>query len=214
MGRTAYGVKGIELEAGDAVWVPRGAEHSAEVEGAQPEVSLDAALKSLSGAYRLYHYPSLPCDHLLLTPNGLVVLETVNLASYFTYKDGHWRERIGIGRALRYIVEEHLGDPFKSATSAAQFLEEQVNQMLEGKSRLPVRAVVVFTPGVAEVVPALPGELATAVVAGVFPRRLIRKGSSTSRSASTTSTSVTRTCESRWGGWAGSSSSPPLPRSC
>ena len=53
----------------------------------RPEVSLDAALKSLSGAHRLYHYPSLPCDHVLLTPNGLVVLETVNLASHFTYKN-------------------------------------------------------------------------------------------------------------------------------
>jgi len=118
----------------------------------RPEVSLDAALKSLSGAHRLYHYPSsLPCDHLLLTPNGLVVLETVNLGSRFTYKNGRWREMIGIGRALRYIVEEHLGDPFKSATNAAQLLEERVDQMLEGKSRVPVRAVVVFTHPAAQI---------------------------------------------------------------
>jgi hypothetical protein len=117
----------------------------------RPEVSLDVALKSLSGAHRLYHYPTLPCDHLLLTPNGLVVLETVNLASHFTYKNGRWREMIGVGRALRYIVEEHLGDPFKSASSAAQLLEERVNQMLEGKSRVPVRAVVVFTHPAAKI---------------------------------------------------------------
>jgi quercetin dioxygenase-like cupin family protein len=32
----------VVLEAGDAVHVPRGAEHSAEVAGTQPVVSLDA----------------------------------------------------------------------------------------------------------------------------------------------------------------------------
>jgi len=117
----------------------------------RPETSLDTALKSLSSAHRLYHYPSLPCDHVLLTPNGLVVLETVNLGSRFTYKNGRWREAIGAGRALRYIVEEHLGDPFKSARSAAQFLEEQLSQMLEGKAGVPVKAVVVFTHPAAQI---------------------------------------------------------------
>jgi hypothetical protein len=111
----------------------------------RPETSLGAALKSLSDAHRLYHYPSLPCDHVLLTPNGLVVLETVNLGSRFTYKDGRWREGFNFGRALRYIVEEHLGDPVKNAIGAAQFLEERVNQMLEGKASVPVKPVVVFT---------------------------------------------------------------------
>ncbi len=117
----------------------------------RPEASLDDALKSLSNAHRLYHYPSLPCDHVLLTPNGLFVLETVNLGSRFTYKNGRWREVIGAGRALRYIVEEHLGDPFKSARSAAQFLEERVSQTLEGKAGVPVRAVVVFTHPAAQI---------------------------------------------------------------
>lgn len=111
----------------------------------RPETSLGAALKSLSDAHRLYHYPSLPCDHVMLTPNGLVVLETVNLGSRFIYKDGRWREIFNFGRALRYIVEEHLGDPVKSAIEAAQFLEGRVNQVLGGKADVPVRAVVVFT---------------------------------------------------------------------
>lgn len=111
----------------------------------RPEISLDMALKSLSNAHRLYHYPSLPSDHVLLTPNSLVVLETVNLASHFTYKNGRWRERFGVGRALRYIVEEHLGDPFKSARSSVQFLEDQLSQVIEGAAHMPVKAVVVFT---------------------------------------------------------------------
>ena len=40
--RLRMGADEVVLEAGDAVLVPRGAEHSAEVVGAQPVVSLDA----------------------------------------------------------------------------------------------------------------------------------------------------------------------------
>ncbi len=40
--RIRMGGDEVVLEAGDAVWVPRGAEHSAAVVGAQPVVSLDA----------------------------------------------------------------------------------------------------------------------------------------------------------------------------
>jgi hypothetical protein len=58
---------------------------------------------------------------------------------------------IGVGRALRYIVEEHLGDPFKSARSAAHFLEEQLSRVQEGKTSVPVMAVVVFTHPAAQI---------------------------------------------------------------
>jgi len=111
----------------------------------RPEASLDAALKSLSNAHRLYHYPKLPCDHVLLTPSGVFVLETINLAGKFIYARGRWREMMSAGRALRYIVEEHLGDPTRSACSAALFLEERLNQALGQGSRLPVTALVVFS---------------------------------------------------------------------
>jgi hypothetical protein len=111
----------------------------------RPETSLDVALKSLSNAHLLYHYPTLPCDHVLLTPNGLIVLETVNLDSHFTYKNGRWRERITLGRALRYIVEEHLGNPIQSAQAAAADLEARLGPVIGEGARLPVKPVVVFT---------------------------------------------------------------------
>jgi len=71
----------------------------------RPEESLDKALKSFDDSYRLYHYPALPCDHVLLTPSGVVGLEVVNLAGRFTYRDRRWKEAMTIGRALRYLVE-------------------------------------------------------------------------------------------------------------
>lgn len=49
----------------------------------RPEAVLDAELKSLSNSYRLYHYAHKAADHLLLTPFGLVVLETVNFGRTF-----------------------------------------------------------------------------------------------------------------------------------
>src|SRR5512142_3481122 len=50
----------------------------------RPEDSLDKALKSFDDNYRLFHYPSsLPCEHILLTPNGLIALEVVNLNGSF-----------------------------------------------------------------------------------------------------------------------------------
>lgn len=111
----------------------------------RPEASLDGALKSFSNAYQLYHYPSIPSDHVLLTPNGVFVLETVNLAGQFTYKNGRWREAMNFGRALRYIVEEHLGDPLKSARLGAVYLEKRLRQVVGEQAHLPVKAVVVFT---------------------------------------------------------------------
>ena len=54
----------------------------------RPEERLDKALKGLADSYHLFHYPPLPPDHLLLTPNGVVILETISLAGSFSYKDG------------------------------------------------------------------------------------------------------------------------------
>jgi hypothetical protein len=115
----------------------------------RPEEMLDKALKSLADSYHLYHYPPFPSDHLLLTPSGVVILETVGLAGEFSYKDGRWKEAMTIGRALRFIVEEHLADPIKSAYRTEQFLQDQFNKILGPDVEIPVKPMVVFIhPGV------------------------------------------------------------------
>ena len=108
----------------------------------RPEEMLDRALKSLADSCHLFHYPALPSDHLLLTPNGVVILETIGLAGSFSYKGGRWRESMTIGRALRSIVEERLGDPIKSAQRTEQILREWVGNIVEGT--VPIKPVVVF----------------------------------------------------------------------
>ena len=108
----------------------------------RPEELLDKALKGLADSYHLYHYPALPTDHVLLTPNGVVILETIGLAGNFSYKDGRWREAMTIGRALRSIVEEHVGDPIKSALRSDAVLRERLGEVVEGT--VPIKSVVVF----------------------------------------------------------------------
>jgi len=110
----------------------------------RPEDLLDETLKNLHDTYRLYHYPALPCDHIMLTPGGVVVLETNNLEGKFSYKNGRWREKISLGRALRYLVEEHLGNPIRSAADDVEYLKEQFSERIPGGEDIPVWGVVVF----------------------------------------------------------------------
>jgi len=111
----------------------------------RPEESLAQALKSLDQQYRLFHYPSLPSDHLLLTPTGVVVLEAINLAGKFSYQQGRWKEAMNMGRALRYIVEEHLGDPIGAARREAEDLQELFRREWGAEVSIPIKPMVVFT---------------------------------------------------------------------
>ncbi len=112
----------------------------------RPEESLDKALKAFDDNYRLFHYPvSLPCEHVLLTPTGVLALEVVNLAGYFSYRNGRWKEAMTIGRALRYMVEERVSDPVVFAQAMAQELKDRLSREVSGEIRVPVKALTVFT---------------------------------------------------------------------
>jgi len=116
----------------------------------RPEDVLDKALGSFNDYYRLYHYLS-PCDHLLLTPSGLVIFEAVNLDGQFSYSGGRWRKRFSMNRALRYIFDERLGDPVARAQASAREVGRRIARRLEGGGKVPVSAVVVFVHPAAEI---------------------------------------------------------------
>lgn len=116
----------------------------------RPEESLDKALKSFDDHFQIFHYPALPCDHILLTPSGVVALEVVNLAGRFAYRDGRWKESMSIGRALRYIVEPRLTDPTIFSRIAAQELADRFQQALGADNAVPIKALMVFTHPAAE----------------------------------------------------------------
>jgi hypothetical protein len=118
----------------------------------RPEDTLALALKGLADPCRIYHY-LLPADHVLLTPSGVVVIETVNLEGRFVYRSGQWKQHMTLGRALRFFVEETLGDPTARARADAQRISQLLDARLPGDGpAVPVNAVVLFVHPNSEVV--------------------------------------------------------------
>jgi hypothetical protein len=111
----------------------------------RPEESLPLALKSFDDRYRLYLYPAMPCDHVLLTPTDLIALETTNLAGQFSLQQGQWKEAMGLGRALRYIVEEPVTNPVRAAPELEQELRSLLAREPGLEAAIPIRTVFVFT---------------------------------------------------------------------
>ncbi len=111
----------------------------------RPEDSLDKALRAFDDSYRLYHYPKLPCDHVLLTPSGIVAMEVVNLDGSYTNRQGRWKESMTIGRALRYLVEPRVVDPLILAQVLKDELGRWVSVQLGAGRSVPVKALTVFT---------------------------------------------------------------------
>jgi hypothetical protein len=115
----------------------------------RPEEVLDQALKGLDDRHRIYHY-SLPCDHLLLTSGGIIVIETVGLEGEFTYREGRWRQKMTPGRAMRFFVEERLGDPIDRAESCARAIKTLLARDVPEATAMEARGMVVFTNPYAE----------------------------------------------------------------
>jgi hypothetical protein len=111
----------------------------------RPEDSLDRALKAFDDRHQLFHYPALPCDHILLTPAGVLAMEVVNLPGRFSHQGGHWKESMTMGRALRYIVEPRVGDPVLFAKTTAQELQDRFLPVVGADAVVPIRALMVFT---------------------------------------------------------------------
>jgi hypothetical protein len=117
----------------------------------RPEESLDKALKSFDDHYHMFHYPSsLPCDHILLSPAGLVALEVINLSGSFYYRNGRWKEAMTIGRALRYIVEERVDDPVVFSEAMVRELNNRIEKEFKGAVVVPIKVLMVFTHPAAE----------------------------------------------------------------
>lgn len=117
----------------------------------RPEDSLADALKTLGDGYSLYNYTSLPGKHILLMPNGVMVFVTINLAGKFSYLNGRWKEKMDVGRGLRYLLEEHLGDPTRYARRAEEALKAQLRDSMGISKSIPISSIVVFLHPFAEI---------------------------------------------------------------
>jgi hypothetical protein len=117
----------------------------------RPEDSLAEALRTLGDGYSLFNHTSLPGKHILLMPNGVMVLETVNLAGRYSYQNGRWKENMNLGRMLRYLLEEHLGDPTRKARHAVDDLRAHFRNSIGVAKPVPVSGVVVFLHPLAQI---------------------------------------------------------------
>jgi hypothetical protein len=72
-------------------------------------------------------------------------MEVVNLAGSFSYRNGHWREAMTIGRALRYIVEPRVIDPVLVAEALQGDMKKWLENHLQLKASIPMKALTVFT---------------------------------------------------------------------
>lgn len=110
----------------------------------RPEESLDNALKKLPDSFRLYHFSGLLCKHILLSPYGVTLFHTINWEGVFVYKNKRWKEMINLGRAIRFPLEQHLGDPSKLMLNAEQEIRDYFKQLL-GENNIPqIRPVIIF----------------------------------------------------------------------
>jgi hypothetical protein len=110
----------------------------------RPDEILDRSLKGLGREYKLYHF-ALPAPHVLLAPNGPIVLIAKFEGGEFTVEDDRWRQRFSAMRVLGFMGREGLGNPTKDADYLVErmrrFLEEHAPELPE----VPVSAVIVFT---------------------------------------------------------------------
>ena len=110
----------------------------------RPDELLDRSLKGFGREYKLYHY-ALPAPHVLLAPNGPIVLIAKFEGGEFTVEGDRWRQRFSPMRVLGFMGREGLGNPTKDA----DYLVEKMRRFLEENNpelqEVPVSAVVVFT---------------------------------------------------------------------
>jgi len=109
---------------------------------------LEKELKGLDDRYRLYNY-TLPVEHALLTPAGLVVLETRRQEGAIRCQGDKWQYKRNLTGWLRLFVEESLGNPTRDAVNSTAAMRRLLARGLTAaeeadKEVVPVEPVIVF----------------------------------------------------------------------
>ncbi len=113
-----------------------------------PHEVLTNGLKSLDNRHRLYNYTTgIPCDHLLVTPNGLIVFDTKPTFGNIRNEGDRWSRQGGVAKWLVYFTEGGLGNPSREAIATTDRVKKWLSEQLgeEIANRLPVQTAIVFT---------------------------------------------------------------------
>jgi len=105
--------------------------------------TLTKVLKGFDNQYALYNY-YLPAQHVLLTPTGVIVFVVKPQNGEIRCEGNRWRHKLTIGRVLRFLTEEGLGNPTQEARQETESLQRLIRKhVTEGD--VPVSAFIVFT---------------------------------------------------------------------
>jgi hypothetical protein len=108
----------------------------------RPDQVLDGALKGAARNGRLYHY-GLPAPHVLLLPNGLIILHAKYQSGEITAEGDKWTQR-GVG-LRKYFGQEGLGNPTKEAEKLVSAMANYIRQNAPGIEEVAMAPIIVFT---------------------------------------------------------------------
>ncbi len=118
--------------------------------GTNPRVdkAIAQALKGFDHRYHLYNFvPTIPVDHLLVTPFGVIVLETRPFFGEIIHKDSRWRRPATLGGFFHYFSDGGLGNPTKEAQRDTEAVQNLLKERLgdEIGSKVIVLPIIVMT---------------------------------------------------------------------
>jgi len=109
----------------------------------RPDQLLDQNLKGLGKEYKMYHY-ALPVPHVLLTPEGPLVIVVRLDAGVITARGDRWRQKMSAWRVLTFLGREGLGNPTREAHYQVQQVEKLINERAQEPIDAPVDSVIIF----------------------------------------------------------------------
>ena len=108
----------------------------------RPDEVLDEALKHAVSDSRLYHY-LLPAPHVLLVPNGVIILHAKYQVGEITAEGDSWKQK-GVG-LRKYFGQEGLGNPSKEADRLVSAMANYIRKNAPDIEEVPMAPIIVFT---------------------------------------------------------------------
>jgi hypothetical protein len=116
--------------------------------GTRPDRALTQALKGLDAKYHLYSFvKGLPTEHLLATPNGVVVLEVRPFSGDVINEGAKWSRPLSVSGFMQLFADGSVGNPTKDAeadvAAVRKVLRERLGETIA--AGIPVAPLIVLT---------------------------------------------------------------------
>jgi len=106
---------------------------------------LAKAMKGFGRNYRLYNY-TLPVDHALLCPYGLLILKVKGQEGEIVCQGKKWHRKFSLRRLWELFFQESLGNPTMEVQREIEALRRFIGSAgLSPDAEVPIEGVIVFT---------------------------------------------------------------------